>query len=239
MDVVRLPERAGLTEAQQDERRAFRRCLDSDGHKWPYVIPNPLGSGHLSIAVAPLGAFEKAGLVIAGSSRANFPTKTERKILQSTADELAVGLEEMIGAMQVRSAVTDLQGSPPVQSTLAHDTPAVQTASESPSASDLAVLLDENGSMRSTTAEPADVHEANAALDRIVRATTHPNEVMSRIHTFVAGQETRRVPIELTHVFSEMLSIVKGAATLRACPFASTPQWACRLCSATRSSCSR
>ncbi|MGZ5162323.1 MAG: sensor histidine kinase [Burkholderiales bacterium] len=212
VDVVRLPERAGLTEAQQDERRAFRRCLDSDGHKWPFVIPNPLGSGHISIAVAPLGALEKGGLVIAGSSRANFPTKTERQILQSTADEVAVGLEKMSAAIQARSAVKDLEGSPPEQSTIPHDTPAVQTASESPSASDLAVLHDENGSMLSTTAEPADVHEANAALDWIVRATTHPNEVMSRIHTFVARQERRKVPIELTHVIADMLSIVKGAA---------------------------
>jgi K+-sensing histidine kinase KdpD len=212
VDVVRLPERTELTEAQQDERRAFRRCLDSDGHKWPFVIPNPLGSGHISIAVAPLGAFEKAGLVIAGSSRANFPTKTERKILQASADELAAGLEEMIAAIQARTMVKDLEGSAPEQSTIAHDTPAVQATSESPSAPDLAVHLDKNASMRSTTAEPADVHEANATLDRIVKATTHPNEVMSRIHTFVSGQETRKVPIELTHVLAEMLSIMKDAA---------------------------
>jgi signal transduction histidine kinase len=214
-DVIRLPERADLNEAQQDVRRAFSRCLDADGHKWPFVIPNPLGAGHISIAVAPLGAFEKVGLVIAGSSRANFPTRTERRTLQLAADDVADRLHAIITPMPVPSAVQETETFLPEQSTIDGDSKAAQTqVSDSPSAPDIcaAAVLDENTSMSSATAEPADVYEANAALERIVRGTTHPNEVMSRIHTFVARRETRKIAIDLTHVFAEMLSIMKSAA---------------------------
>jgi C4-dicarboxylate-specific signal transduction histidine kinase len=94
-------------------------------------------------------------------------------------------------------------------------------ASLSLSASELAapIVRDEDASMPWLASEPADVCEANAALEQIVRGTAHPNEVISRIQTFVARRETRKVPIDLTHVFAEVLSIMRGAADAQGVSF--------------------
>jgi signal transduction histidine kinase len=222
IDVIRLPQRCGLDEAQRDVRQAFSRCLDADGHRWPFVVPNPLGAGHISIAVALLGAHEKMGLVIAGSSRANFPTRTERKVLESAADELAARLQGFCAAMQERAVAEELPPAALERSMIPAAEETMRTAASlSLSASELAapIVRDEDASMPWLASEPADVCEANAALEQIVRGTAHPNEVISRIQTFVARRETRKVPIDLTHVFAEVLSIMRGAADAQGVSF--------------------
>jgi signal transduction histidine kinase len=65
-----------------------------DSRTWPRVDWISLDDGDLSVTPLPLGLHGDAGIVVAGSGRAGFPTATERLLLSVAANQAAIGLQE-------------------------------------------------------------------------------------------------------------------------------------------------
>jgi len=57
-------------------------------------LPNPLGNGEVSIVAVRLGLQDEMGMLVAGSSRVDFPLQTEKLLLNVAANQAAIGLHE-------------------------------------------------------------------------------------------------------------------------------------------------
>ncbi|HYC47461.1 MAG TPA: ATP-binding protein [Burkholderiales bacterium] len=72
-------------------------------------VPNPFGDGQLSIAVARFGHTGQYGNLVAGSSRADFPTETERLLLSVATNQAAVILQSKQAEERVRRSERALE----------------------------------------------------------------------------------------------------------------------------------
>jgi PAS domain S-box-containing protein len=73
---------------------AFRQWLAEEPPKWPRLIKDPLGDGDIAILPLRLGLSVELGVIVAGSSRVDFPQETERLVLSVAVNQAAIGLEE-------------------------------------------------------------------------------------------------------------------------------------------------
>lgn len=94
IEVLRLAQRRSLSAEPQEVGRALNRYLTGDPPNSPIVVPNPIGEGEVSIALFRLGLQDEVGVLVAGSQRADFPTKIETLLLQVAANQTAIGLQE-------------------------------------------------------------------------------------------------------------------------------------------------
>jgi PAS domain S-box-containing protein len=94
MELVRLAHSRNLTAQPQEIGQMLNPWMTGDPSTSPLRVPNPIGEGEVSIALLPLGLQDEVGVLVAGSKRADFPTETERLLLQVAANQAAIGLEE-------------------------------------------------------------------------------------------------------------------------------------------------
>ena len=74
--------------------RALAPYLTDDSAQAGLRIANPAGDGTASIAVLRLGTQDSVGVFVAGSRRSDFPTETERVLLQVATTQAAIALQE-------------------------------------------------------------------------------------------------------------------------------------------------
>lgn len=90
--------RIGNTEDTYIDSSGLRLALDgwlrNDPEKRTSVLNVPHANGEFWLAAFCLGADERTGVLIAGSARSGFPTKSERLLLNVAANEAAAGLRE-------------------------------------------------------------------------------------------------------------------------------------------------
>jgi PAS domain S-box-containing protein len=96
IDMVRVAQSRNLAAQPQDVGRALNPWLGDDPHASPLVVRNPIGDGDGDVSIAPcrLGLHAEIGVLVAGSRRADFPTKTERLLLDIAANQAAIGLQD-------------------------------------------------------------------------------------------------------------------------------------------------
>ena len=94
MELVRLAHSRNLTAQPQEIGQMLNPWLTGDPPTSPLRVPSPIGEGEVSIALLPLGLQDEVGVLVTGSQRADFPTETERLLLQVAANQAAIGLEE-------------------------------------------------------------------------------------------------------------------------------------------------
>ena len=74
------------------------RLLDAWSRDPPHAtrlrVPHPTGSGDVSVVAVRLGLHDEMGMLVAGSSRADFPLETERLLLNVAANQAAIGLHD-------------------------------------------------------------------------------------------------------------------------------------------------
>ena len=58
------------------------------------VIPDPLGSGTLRLAIIPIGCEGDCGVLVAGSQKTDFPSHTDRLFLSVAANQAAIVLQQ-------------------------------------------------------------------------------------------------------------------------------------------------
>ena len=80
------------------QRDAFGRAINSwlsgTAPNARFVVPNPSGNGDISVAFRYLGIHDQVGELLVGSVRADFPTETEKLLLDVAANQAVIGLHE-------------------------------------------------------------------------------------------------------------------------------------------------
>src|SRR3982074_2261979 len=94
IEVVRLSHRRQASLQPQQFGQALDPWLTADQTASRCVIPDPVGGGEVSIASFSLGLQHEAGVLVAGSRRADFPTEVERLLLRVAANQAGIGLQE-------------------------------------------------------------------------------------------------------------------------------------------------
>jgi len=94
VEAARVAHRQEAAAQPQEIGRALEQYLTRKTPGLPLVVPNPVGEGELSVAYFYLGLDEQTGVIIAGSERADFPTRTEGLLLRVAANQTAIALQE-------------------------------------------------------------------------------------------------------------------------------------------------
>jgi PAS domain S-box-containing protein len=94
IEIVRLAHPGNLTAQPQEIGQMLNPWLTGDPPTSPLMMPNPIGEGEVSIASLRLGLQDEVEVLVAGSQRADFPTETERLLLQVAANQAAIGVQE-------------------------------------------------------------------------------------------------------------------------------------------------
>jgi PAS domain S-box-containing protein len=84
------PEEAGAAEIG----RILYGWMGADPEIRPQRIPNPAGTGKLTILPLRLGLNGEIGVIVAGAARDNFPGQTERLVLSVAANQALIGLQQ-------------------------------------------------------------------------------------------------------------------------------------------------
>ncbi|HEY7221659.1 MAG TPA: sigma 54-interacting transcriptional regulator [Candidatus Binatia bacterium] len=93
IEVLRAARRISETSAHEVSR-ALQGWLTGDLPTMPFQAPNPIGEGNISIVPFRLGLLDEAGVLLAASRRADFPTEMERMLLQVAANQAVIALRE-------------------------------------------------------------------------------------------------------------------------------------------------
>jgi PAS domain-containing protein len=88
VEMVRVAESLGATGGT----RQINAALDAFVPKWPAPARMCIGEVDLSVASARLGLQGEIGIIVAGSSRPDFPGQTERLLLDVAANQATIGL---------------------------------------------------------------------------------------------------------------------------------------------------
>ena len=94
LEMVRLAQSGDSPAGVQGLRQALGPWLEKDSRIWPSVLKNPAGEGKVSIASLGLGLPNEMGVLVAGSRRPDFPSHTERLLLNVTANQAVIRLHE-------------------------------------------------------------------------------------------------------------------------------------------------
>jgi formate hydrogenlyase transcriptional activator len=108
MEMIHVGQRRNLTAQPEEVGRALNNWLTEDPSTSPFLVPNPVGKGKTSIALRHLGLQDQIGVLVAGSARADFPTRTERVILDVAVNQAAVGLHEAWRLIEQRQIADEL-----------------------------------------------------------------------------------------------------------------------------------
>ncbi|TMP89825.1 MAG: PAS domain S-box protein, partial [Verrucomicrobia bacterium] len=94
LEMVRLAQDRHLTTQPQMIGHALNSWLGDFPHTSPLHVRNPIGDGNVSVLLLRLGLQAEMGVFVVGSKRADFPTKTERLLLNLAANQAVIGLQE-------------------------------------------------------------------------------------------------------------------------------------------------
>jgi PAS domain S-box-containing protein len=109
IEVVRLAQRRHPAAQPQEVGRALTRWLTSAPLTSPFLVPNPVGEGEVSIVRLRLGLQDDVGVLVAGSQRADFPTEIERLLLRVAANQAAIALQEARYLSEQRRAAEEIR----------------------------------------------------------------------------------------------------------------------------------
>src|SRR5438552_34096 len=109
IETVRLAQGRNLAVQPQEIGHALNPWLTGDPRTSPFVMPNLLGEGTVSIAPLRLGRQNEDGVLVAGSKRADFPTEIEMLLLRVAANQAGIGLQEARLSIEQRLAAEWLE----------------------------------------------------------------------------------------------------------------------------------
>jgi PAS domain S-box-containing protein len=94
LEMARLAQDRNLSAQPQMIGRALSPWLCDFSQPPPSRVRNPIGDGEISVLLLRLGLQAELGVCVAGSKRADFPTQTERLLLNLAANQVVIGLQE-------------------------------------------------------------------------------------------------------------------------------------------------
>ncbi|MFP5264045.1 MAG: GAF domain-containing protein [Blastocatellia bacterium] len=95
IEVIHPKQRVETADQPQQIAAAVAPWLGFNASDQPPSIPNPIGSGTVRLCVTPIGMLheEGYGTLVAGSSRSDFPTETDRLLLSVAVNQVAILLQ--------------------------------------------------------------------------------------------------------------------------------------------------
>ena len=94
IEVVRASAQSGPGAGPREVGAALARSWTGGVLSAVARVPNPVGGGEVSIVPFRLGLEGDAGVLVAGSGRGDFPTRTEMLVLRVAANQAGIGLRE-------------------------------------------------------------------------------------------------------------------------------------------------
>src|SRR6266403_2335928 len=94
LEMARFAQDRNLTAQPQMIGRALHPWLGDFPDVSASLVRNPIGDGDVSVLLLRLGLHAELGVFVAGSKRADFPTQTERLLLNAAANQAAIGLQD-------------------------------------------------------------------------------------------------------------------------------------------------
>jgi PAS domain S-box-containing protein len=94
IEVVRASAQSGPGAGPREVGAALARSWTGGVLSAVARVPNPVGDGEVSIVPFRLGLEGDAGVLVAGSGRGDFPTRTEMLVLRVAANQAGIGLRE-------------------------------------------------------------------------------------------------------------------------------------------------
>src|SRR5437016_3641399 len=94
IEMVRVAQPRTVAPHAQEVGRALAPWLATDAPASPFVVPNPVGQGRVSIAPLRLGLQDEVGILVAGAQRPNFPSDVELVLLRVAANQAWIGLQQ-------------------------------------------------------------------------------------------------------------------------------------------------
>ena len=91
---IRSADTSNRYEEAHEVGRALEPYLSDETPRETLRIANPVAEGTASIAVFHLGVQDRVGVFVAASRRSEFPTETERLLLQVATNQAAIALQE-------------------------------------------------------------------------------------------------------------------------------------------------
>ncbi len=93
-EFVQVPGQPELTSQASEITEALNRSQGDDYLKWPPNARLTLGGAEFSTAQIRLGLLGEIGVVVAGSQSFDFPSRSERLLLDVAANQVAIGLQQ-------------------------------------------------------------------------------------------------------------------------------------------------
>jgi PAS domain S-box-containing protein len=107
IEMVRLPHAPNLTAQPEEIGEKLKPWLTGDQPK-SFRISNPIGESEVLATRLPLGSPHEVGVLVAASQRVDFPTETERLLLQVALNHAAIGLQEARRMSEQRRVTEEL-----------------------------------------------------------------------------------------------------------------------------------
>jgi PAS domain S-box-containing protein len=94
VEMARVVQTPSLPAGPKELGKLFDRWLGDDPREWPPLARHTVGGGDVTVVPLRLGLHGEAGVLVAGSRRADFPRQTERLVLSVAANKVAVCLQQ-------------------------------------------------------------------------------------------------------------------------------------------------
>jgi PAS domain S-box-containing protein len=92
----------------QEICKALNRFLEQDPQKWPELTRIAIEGEDISILPLRLGLHGEIGVIVAGSTRTDFPGQTEKLLLSVAANQASIGLQESLLLSQQKRVAVEL-----------------------------------------------------------------------------------------------------------------------------------
>jgi PAS domain S-box-containing protein len=94
VEMIQFAQSRKVTSTAEEVGGLLDHCLGPDGRQWAPQVRDLLGGTDMSIVPLRLGLQGEIGILVAGSERPDFPTQTERLVLDVAANLAVIGLHE-------------------------------------------------------------------------------------------------------------------------------------------------
>ena len=94
IELVRLPQGRTPEGRPEQVNRVLEGWFTADRPDAPFVAPNPFGDGTVSVAPFRLRLQDEIGILVAATTRNDFPTATELILLRVAVNQAVIGLQE-------------------------------------------------------------------------------------------------------------------------------------------------
>jgi len=108
IDIARIGPSAGASADVDALRRSLAAWTGPGTSPALRSFPNPVGDGNVRAATLPLGIADEMGVVVAASTRTDFPTPTEMLLLQLATGQATAGLHAALRMTEQRNAAHEV-----------------------------------------------------------------------------------------------------------------------------------